>query len=66
MADPITFASGTPVDTARACKILGIAADFVEKGWTIDKDVAESLRSISEWIRSGLGREEPRQGIDVS
>jgi hypothetical protein len=52
MADQITFASGCPVDEERACKILGIAAEFIERGWTIEKDVSSSLRSISEWIRS--------------
>lgn len=52
MADQITFLSGCPVDEERACKILGIAAEFIENGWALEKDVGPSLRSISEWIRS--------------
>ena len=56
MAEPVTFKSGTPVDAARACKILGIAAGFVDKGWELPKETPECLRAISEWIRLGLGR----------
>jgi hypothetical protein len=52
MADPIKFPSGILVDEERACKILRITAQFVEKGWKIEKDVGPSLRSIEKWIRS--------------
>ena len=63
---PVTFPSGTPVDEKRACKILGIAAEFIEEGWELPPETPSSLRAISAWIRSGLGREDSRQGIDLS